>query len=112
MRERDWSFVTEQKFELAKLHGLKTGRRLQPVAKTGERRPCHWLQDVDLTNEGLHDRAGALEGMDRAEQIARAEVAFHLLELGQEVFEPELVGLVDNDEQHFIVLGRTGARIL
>src|SRR3954452_7183437 len=112
MRERDWSFVTEQEFEFAKLNRLKTGRGLQPVAKTRKRRRRHCLQDVDLTNKGLHDRAGPLEGMDRAEQIARAEVALYLLELVQELFEPELVGLVDNDEQHFIVLGRTGARIL
>src|SRR5436305_12749747 len=50
--------------------------------------------------------------MDRAEQIARAEVALHLLEFVQELLKPELVRLVNDDEEHLIVLGRTGARAL
>jgi len=50
--------------------------------------------------------------MNRAEQIAAGEISFDLLELMEQLLEPELVGLMDDDEQHLVVLGRSRTRPL
>ena len=50
--------------------------------------------------------------MDRAEKIAGGEISLYFLELMQQLLEPELVRLMNDDEQHLVVLGRRGARLL
>ena len=50
--------------------------------------------------------------MNRAEQIAGGEIAFYFLELVQQLLEPELVGLMNDNEQHLVVLGRGRPRLL
>jgi hypothetical protein len=45
--------------------------------------------------------------MNRAEQIARREIVFYFFKLVEQLFEPKLVGLMDNDEKHLVVLGRS-----
>src|SRR5205814_5070659 len=92
--------------------GLKPRSRLQTVAKARKTRGRHRFEDVDLTDQRLHDRPGPFEGMNRAEKIARRKIFFYFLELVQQLLEPELVGLMDDDEQHLIVLGRRGPRFL
>ena len=42
--------------------------------------------------------------MNGAEKIARGKISFNLFELVQQLLEPELVGLMDDDEQHLVVL--------
>ena len=44
--------------------------------------------------------------MDRAEEIARREILFYFLELVKQLLEPKLVSLMNDDEQHFIMLGQ------
>ena len=100
------AFVAKQKFQFAKLDGLKPRSRLQTVAKARKTRGCHRFEDVDLTDQRLHDRPGAFEGMNRAEEIARRKILFDLLELVKQLLEPKLVSLMDDDEQHLIVLRR------
>ena len=53
-----------------------------------------------------------LERGDGPVQMIVPEVAFDLVEFVQLQLEPQLVGLVDDDEQHFIVFGRIRARRL
>jgi hypothetical protein len=65
-----------------------------------------------LRHQRFHDGASALEGMNRTEEIARGKIALNLFEFVQQLFEPELVGLVNDDEQHFIVFRWRGARFL
>ena len=60
----------------------------------------------------LHDRADPLEGGDGAVEVAGAEVAADLLQFVQQQLEPQLVGLVDDDEEHLVVFRRLGPRLL
>ena len=42
--------------------------------------------------------------MDRAEEIACRKVAFDLFKLMEQLLEPQLVRLMNDDEQHLVVL--------
>ena len=44
--------------------------------------------------------------MDGAEEIAGREIPLNFLKLVEQLLEPKLVGLVNDDEQHLVVLGR------
>src|SRR4051812_30030167 len=98
------AFVAEQKLELAELDRLKPGSGVEPVAKAGKRRRRHRFQNVDLSDQRLHDGAGAFKRVDRIEEFAPTKVPIDSFELVQELLEPELVGLMNNDEEHLIVL--------
>ncbi len=50
--------------------------------------------------------------MNRAEEIAGGEILFDLLKLVEQLLEPKLVRLMNDDEEHLVVLGRGGARSL
>ena len=42
--------------------------------------------------------------MNRAEEIACGKIFLNFFKLMQELLEPELVSLVNDDEEHFVVL--------
>jgi len=44
--------------------------------------------------------------MNRAEEIASGKILLNFFKLMQQLLEPELIGLVNDDEEHFIVLRR------
>jgi hypothetical protein len=50
--------------------------------------------------------------MNRAEEIAGGEISLYFLEFMQQLLKPKLIRLVDDDEQHLVVLGRRGAWLL
>jgi len=50
--------------------------------------------------------------MNRAEEIAGGEILFDLLKLVEQLLEPQLVRLMNDDEEHLVVLGRSRARPL
>src|SRR5258705_10987493 len=50
--------------------------------------------------------------MDRAEQIARRKVGLYFLKLMQQLLEPELVSLMNDDKQHLVMFRRAGTRCL
>src|SRR6202011_2250156 len=100
------ALVTEQELELSKLDRLKAGRGFEAITKTRERRGRHRFEDVDLCYQHLHNRPDALEGVNRSKQIIRRKIFVNFLKLVKQLLEPELIRLMDDDEQHFIVLGR------
>src|SRR6267378_3458796 len=103
IRECGTPFVSEQKFQLPKLDRLKSRCRLESVTETRKGRWRHCLEDVHLRHQRLHDGASALEGMNRAEEIPCGKIFLNFFKLMQQLFEPELVGLMNDDEEHFIV---------
>src|SRR4026207_1125883 len=106
MRECGSAFVSEQKFQLPKLDRLKYLCRPQQGTKTRKGRWRHCLEDIHLCHQRLHDGSSALEGMNRAEEIACGKILFNFFKLMQQLLEPELIGLVNDDEEHFIVFRR------
>ena len=106
------ALVAEQELQLAELLRLEPGGGFEPAAEGEERHRRHRLKDVDLRHQGLEDHPHPLEGGDGGEQISGREVPGDLAELVQEQLEPELVDLVDDDEQRLVVLGRAGLRLL
>jgi hypothetical protein len=50
--------------------------------------------------------------MDGAEKIAGGKIALYFFKLMQQLLEPKLVGLMNDDEKHLIVFRRRGARAL
>src|ERR1051326_577392 len=107
-----FAFVTENEFHLAKLHRLKSGRGLEPVTKAGETRRRHGFENIDLRDQHFHDRADPFKRVDCAEEIAAREIAIYFREFMKQLLEPELVGLMNDDEEHFVVLRRNGTRFL
>jgi hypothetical protein len=50
--------------------------------------------------------------MNRAEEIAGREISLYFLELVEQLLEPQLVRLMDDDEKHLVVLGWPGTWLL
>ena len=104
--------VPQDEFDLPELVRLKSAGGLQPLAKRQELARRHRLEDVELRDEHLEDRQDSLERVLRTMRLARAQQPRHVIELVQELLEPELVHLVDHDEEHLVMLGALGARLL
>ena len=90
--------------ELPELHRLEAARGVEPVAERGERDRRHGLQDVHLRDQRLEDGQDALEGGEGHRPVVPLERAAQQLGLVEHLLEPELVDLVDDDEQHLVVL--------
>src|SRR5438552_9794159 len=110
--KRRSSLVSEHKLNFPKLHRLKSRCGLEPIAETRERRRCHRNENIHQRHQHLHDCANPLERMNRPEEIARGEISPYFLELMEQLLEPELVGLMNDDEEHLVVLGGRGTWLL
>jgi hypothetical protein len=100
----------EAHLDQPELQALEAGRRNQQVAELQEVERRHGLEHVELTDQQLPDLQGSGERMDDAPDIALLHVlagkqALDLVELEQDLLEPQLVGLVHDNEQH-LVMGR------
>jgi hypothetical protein len=96
----------EDRLELAELAGLEARRRLQSLAERQELDRRHRLDHVELRDDELEDRQEALEGRERARGVAGFERLLQVAELVDQLLEPELVDLVDDDEEDLVVLVR------
>ena len=91
---------------------MKSARRLEPRAKRLELQRRHRLQDVELRHQHFQDGENALERVLDPMQLARVEQLDHVIDFVQHLLEPQLVDLVNDDEEHFVVFGSLGARPL
>ncbi len=82
----------------------KPRRRVQAVAEREELERGHRLEDVDLRDERLEDLEDPVEEVQRDVGVAGIQGAPDARELVAELLEPQLVHLVDDDEQQLIVL--------
>ena len=108
--EAAMKFAKERSFDLAELQALKSARAVQLFAELEEVERRHRFKHVDLVIKQLPDLNDAPQPMhDHIEVwsvIIRGGLAQHFTagaELVQDLFEPKLVGLVDDDEEHLIV---------
>jgi hypothetical protein len=96
----------EHRLDLPELRRLEAARRLQAVAEPEELAGRHRLQHVDLGDGHLEDRERPPEGVQRVGGVAVLQPALEVGELVEQLLEPQLVHLVDDDEQHLVVLAR------
>ena len=96
---------------------LMTMKRILTILKTIvaqidvlERR--HRLEHVDLGDDRLQDREDPLHRHERRTAVADLQPVLEPPELVQEHLEPELVHLVDDDEEQLVVLGPLRQRLL
>ena len=102
----------EHELELTELVRLEAAGLLEPLAERLELQRRHRLEDVELRDQHLEDGEDALHRVLRAGGVVDVEQGAHPVELVQDLLEPELVDLVDDDEQQLVVLGAVGARLL
>jgi tellurite resistance protein TerC len=102
----------EQGFELAELRRLEAARRIEPGTEAAELErvivssTSIWATitfRMDSTRFRVWTAGGLVVGVEQLGGV---------VELPQHLFEPQLVHLVDHDEQHLVVLGAVGARLL
>ena len=106
-----------EELQLAELHGLEAARRGEPLAELQEVLRRHRLQHVDLLRPAparsrAPGRAGAgpTTGCRRSARPSIASRA--VVDLVQQLLEPQLVDLVDGDEQQLVVRRRVGLEVL
>ena len=102
----------EHELDLAELVGLKTARRLEPLAEREELERRHRLEDVQLRDHDFQDGQDPLQRVLRAVRFVVFEQLADAIELVQQLLEPELVDLVDDDEEQLVVLRPLRARLL
>src|SRR6266508_4616621 len=98
----------EPDLDQPELGRLEAGGRKQEVAEIEEVERRHRLQHLELLDQQLEDFVDAVQPMDDAPEILilyhlAAEIGLDAVELVQNLFEPQLVGLMHDDEQHLIV---------
>jgi hypothetical protein len=99
----------EHRLDLPKAARLEPRRRVEPIAEGEELEWGHGLEHVDLGDEGLEDLEDAVEQVERHIGVAALQSALHRSELVTDLLEPELVDLVDDDEQQLVVLRTVGS---
>src|SRR5262249_54552932 len=92
----------------AELNALEARGRDQVVAEVEEVERGHRLQDVDLLNQDALDLDDASQPQDRLPDVLLRDARGpkgpeHRIELPQDLFEPQLIGLMNDDEEHLVV---------
>ena len=72
----------------------------------------HRLEDVELRHQGLQDGEDSLQRVKRVRRVVGRQARLQVIELVQHHLEPELVDLVDDDEERLVVLGPVRERLL
>lgn len=102
----------QHRFQLTELLALNSAAVLQETAERIELERGHCFQNVDLSHKRLHDGEHAAHRLDGGEGLAGFQLLPHPTEFMQDLLEPELVGLMDDDEEHLVVLLRLGLQFL
>jgi len=101
-----------EEFDLAKLSGLHPTRRFEQAAEGAEADWTHRLEDVDLAHQRLQDGADPAQPLEALSVIGRNQMSVQQIELVQQLPKPELVDLVDRDEEGLVVFDGGGAGAL
>ena len=104
--------MTEHELELAELVRLEPAGGLEPFPEGLELERRHGLEDVQLRDEHLQDGEDALHRVLDPRGVAGIQPPDHLIDLVEDLLEPQLVDLVDDDEEHLVVLGTRGSGAL
>ena len=75
------------------------------VAEREEVLRGHRLEDLDVLDQDPLDRVDALQIVTRSLGLPSEQAVAHRLQLEQDLLEPELVRLMDDDEEELVVDG-------
>ena len=103
---------SQRELELTELIRLKPARRFETFAKGQEFERRHRLEDVELRDEHLEDGEHPLQRVLGAIRVVRCEQHVDPIDFVENFLEPELVDLMNDDEEQLVVLGPLGARLL
>ena len=106
--ERRRVLEPQDELQLAKLERLEAAPRFESLAKGEKVERGHGLEHVDLRHHHLENGEHALQGRERARGVLASEQGFQVVELVEHLLEPQLVDLMDDDEQRLVVLGAVG----
>ncbi len=101
-----------QELQLAELHRLEAARRRQPLPELQEVLRGHRLQHVDLVHQHPLDHVHPLQQVLGPPQPAIRHRVPRGGRLVEELLEPQLVDLVDGDEEQLVVRRRVGLEVL
>jgi hypothetical protein len=101
--------ATQYRLQLPELRGLEAARRVEAGPERGELAWGHGFQHVDLRDDDLEDGQRPAQGVQHLRRAALGQPALQRAQLVQQLLEPQLVDLVDDDEQHLVVLVRPRA---
>ena len=104
--------LAEHELELAELIRLEAAGLLEPLAERLELERGHRLEDVELRDQDLQDGEDALQRVLGAVGVVGVEQRTDAVELVEDFLEPELVDLVDDDEEQLVVFRSVGAGLL
>ena len=96
----------------AELRRLEAARGTQVIAELEEIVRRHRLEHGELLDQQALDLDAAAEEAVRLERVVGVEQRDDRVELVQDLLEPELVDLVDDDEEELVVVRRIGLRVL
>ena len=100
----------EQGLHLPEASRLEPGRGFQSIAEGQELQRRHRLEDIDLGDERLEDLEHPVEQVQGAVRVTCLEGPLDTTQLMADLLEPELVDLVDDDEQQLVVLSARAIR--
>src|SRR5262245_70394 len=89
----------EHEFDLPELIRLKPARRVEPLAEAEELERRHCLENVELRDHHFEDRQDPLQRVLRAMRLVLFEQMADAIELVQQLLEPQLIDLMDHDEE-------------
>ena len=100
----------QRRFNFAKLFTLKPGCAMKQLAKLEKVERGHGLEHIDLVIKQFPNLDHSFEPVHHdvhvRSVVIRGRFAQHFFagrDLVQDLFEPKLVGLVDDDKEHFIM---------
>src|SRR5881396_2073851 len=109
---RGQSLLAQNELDFPELVRLKAAARLEPVAKGEKIERRDRLEYVNLCNECLEDGEDALQRRGCERRVVRAQQLLQVVELVQHFLEPQLVDLMDDDEERLVMFELTRARSL
>jgi hypothetical protein len=108
------SFIlrARDEFEFSELHRLKTARRIEFIAKFEKPDLRHRFENMNLRNDHFFNRRDGFQRMIGAEFPPFPHPSYARVDLVQNLLEPELIRLMNDDKKKFVVAGRLGQSFL
>src|SRR5680860_197423 len=108
------SFIPQsrKRLDLSELGRLEAARRPQVIAECQEIDRGDGLENIHLIDQHLLNLDATPEQPRRTEHLVALEMSDDGIQLVEDLLEPELVRLVDDDEERLVVMLRARPEVL